>query len=163
MKKWSPDVALLLLRVAAGLIFLPHGWGKVFGNGGPAAFASSVAENYAIPAFLGYLAAYAEVFGALFLIAGLFTRIDAFLLACTTFVATFIIQLRDALYGVEAGASKFFAAMQAIELPLALFAMTFALVLTGGGRLSLDALLAKAWEKRSTQKKAAAEAAAVRV
>jgi putative oxidoreductase len=159
MKKWSPDVALLLLRLAAGLIFLPHGWGKVFGEGGPAAFASSIAENYAIPAFLGYLAAYAEFFGALFLIAGLLTRIDAFLLACTMFVATFIIQLREALYGVEAGTSKFFVAMQAIELPLALFAMTFALVLAGGGRLSLDALLANAWEKR----KAAAEIAAARV
>ncbi|HEX7154015.1 MAG TPA: DoxX family protein [Thermoanaerobaculia bacterium] len=159
MKKWSADVALLLLRVAAGLIFLPHGWPKVFGSGGAAAFAGSIAENYAIPAVLGHLAAYAEVFGALLLIAGLLTRLDAFLLACTMFVAAFVVQLRDALYGVEPGASKLFAALQGIELPLALFAMTFALVLTGGGRLSLDAVVAWLLDK----KKAAAEAAAVQV
>ena len=135
------DAATLLLRVIAGLIFLPHGWSKIFGEGGASAFAADIAANYHIPAFLGYLAAYAEFFGAVLLIAGLLTRLDAFLLAATMFVAAFIVQLPDALYEVPPGAIKLFVALKGIELPLALFAICLALMLTGGGRLSLDGVL----------------------
>jgi uncharacterized membrane protein YphA (DoxX/SURF4 family) len=62
---------------------------------GPAAFAADIAANYGIPAFLGYLAAYAEMFGAILLIVGLLTRLDALLLAATMFVAAFIVQLPE--------------------------------------------------------------------
>lgn len=140
MRNAAGDLALLILRITAGLIFLPHGWPKVAGDG-PAAFASDIAANYNIPAFLGYLAAYAEVVGAVLLIAGFLTRLDAFLLACTMFVAAFIVQLPDALFELQPGASKVFVALRGIEMPLALFAICFALVLTGGGRVSLDHLL----------------------
>ncbi|HEX6083469.1 MAG TPA: DoxX family protein, partial [Thermoanaerobaculia bacterium] len=84
------DVAALLLRVVAGLIFLPHGWSKVMGEGGASAFAADLAASYHIPAFLGHVAAWAELAGAILLIAGLFTRVDAFLLAATMFVAAFV-------------------------------------------------------------------------
>ena len=66
------DFASLLLRVAAGLIFLPHGYSKVFGSG-VAAFAADM-PSYGLPIFLGYVAAYAEFFGSIALIAGLLTR-----------------------------------------------------------------------------------------
>ncbi len=141
MSKYAPDIAALLLRLAAGLIFLPHGWAKVAGEGGPAAFAADMAANYHIPAFLGYVAAYSELVGGALLILGLLTRLDALLLAGTMFVAAFIVQLPDALYEVPPGAIKLFVAMKGIELPLAMFAICLSLVLTGGGRCSLDALL----------------------
>jgi putative oxidoreductase len=141
MRKWTTDVAALILRVAAGLIFLPHGWSKVAGEGGPAAFAADVAANYHIPSFLGYVAAYAELVGAALLIVGLLTRLDALLLAGTMFVAVFIVQLPDALYEVPPGSIKLFVALHGIELPLSLLAISLALVLVGGGRFSLDALL----------------------
>ncbi|HEX8616139.1 MAG TPA: DoxX family protein, partial [Thermoanaerobaculia bacterium] len=134
MSRVSADAAALILRIAAGAIFLPHGWSKIAGDGGAAAFASDVAANYSIPAVLGYVAAYAEVFGAILLILGLFTRIDALLLGGTMFVATFIVLLPDALYEVPAGAIKAFVALRAIETPLALFAICAGLLLTGGGR-----------------------------
>jgi putative oxidoreductase len=156
MRKISTDVALLLLRVAAGLIFIPHGWPKIAGEGGPAAFAADMA-GYGIPPFLGYVAAWAELAGAALLIVGLLTRIDAFLLACTMFVAVFIVLLPDILKEVAAGSNPFFAAMLGIELPLSLLAICAALVLTGPGRFSLDYLAAKLFHKQ----KAAAEAAAV--
>jgi putative oxidoreductase len=152
MKRWGVDAATLLLRVAAGLIFLPHGWSKVFGSGGVHAFAQDLPQ-YHLPVFLGYIAAYAEMFGALLLIAGLLTRLDAFLLACTMFVATFVVQLPDAFRDPDAMGHRFFASMRAIELPLALFAVTASIVLLGPGRFSLDRLLLG-------KKKAAAEAAA---
>ena len=146
------DIATLLLRVVAGLIFLPHGWSKVMGDGGSAAFAADIAANYGIPSILGHLAAWSELAGAILLIAGLFTRVDAFLLAVTMFVAAFVVQLPDALFEVPPNAIRPFAAIRGIETPLAMFAICAALLLTGGGRFSLDRALGK--------RKAAAEAAA---
>jgi putative oxidoreductase len=157
MNRIAPDAAALLLRVVAGLIFLPHGWAKVAGEGGSAAFAGGVSESYGIPVVFGHLAAYAELVGAVLLIAGLFTRVDALLLAATMFVATFVVQLPDALFEVPPDAIKAFAVLRGIELPLALFAICCALVLTGGGKYSIDAILRGVLGK----KRAAAEAAAL--
>ena len=154
MVRYTSDIAALVLRIAAGLIFLPHGWSKVGGDGGAAAFAADIATNYSIPSFLGYVAAYSELIGGMLLVIGLLTRLDAFLLAATMFVATFIVQLPDALYEVPPGAIKAFVALREIETPLALFAICLALLFTGGGKFSLDALIFR-------KRKAAAEAAAV--
>ncbi len=140
MRKLTIDVAALVLRAGIGLIFLPHGYAKVFGAGGPAAFAADM-PSYGLPAFLGYVAAYAEFFGAILLMAGFLARLDAFLLACTMGVAVFVVQLPDALNGAVPGGSKFLEAMKGIELPLSLLVGAVAVVLLGAGRLSIDALL----------------------
>jgi putative oxidoreductase len=155
----SRDIAALVLRLAAGAIFIPHGWSKLAGEGGSAAFAADMAGTYGIPAVLGHVAAYAELFGGALLIAGLFTRLDAILLGATMFVAAFVVQLPDALYEVPANAIKPFVAIRGIETPLAMLAICVSLVLTGGGRFSLDHVLRAILGK----KKAAAEAAAVHV
>src|SRR5437870_1490377 len=110
MKKWTIDTSALLLRLAAGLIFFPHGYGKVFGAGGAATFAQDM-PSYGVPAFLGYVAAYSELICAVLLIAGLLTRLDALLLGCTMFVATFVVQLPDALRDPQGGGNKLFAAL----------------------------------------------------
>ena len=115
----AADAAALVLRVVAALIFLPHGWSKVAGEGGSAAFAAGIAETYGIPVFLGHLAAYVEVVGAVLLLAGLLTRLDALLLAATMFVAAFIVQLPDALFEVPPNAIRAFAVLRGIETPLA--------------------------------------------
>jgi uncharacterized membrane protein YphA (DoxX/SURF4 family) len=60
------------------------------------------------------------------------------------FVAVFVVQLPDALRDPDAAGHRFAASMHAIELPLALLAMTTALMVLGPGRVSLDALL---WRK----------------
>jgi putative oxidoreductase len=162
MARVTRDIAALILRLAGGAIFLPHGWPKVAGEGCPGAFAADIAAGYGIPVILGYLAAYAEVIGALLLIAGLLTRLDALLLGATMFVAAFIVLLPDTLYEVPAGAIKVFVVVQGIELPLALLAICTAVLLTGPGRLSLDHVLGI--EERILRllpkRKAAAEAAA---
>ena len=140
MKPWRTDTALLVLRVATGLIFIPHGVTKIFGSGGVAKFASSL-PSYGIPTFLGYVAAYSELVGGILLIVGLLTRIDALFLAGTMFVAAFIVQLPDAVRDPDAGANKVFAAIRGMELPLSILAAMVALILMGGGRFSLDRLI----------------------
>lgn len=151
------DAAALLLRLVAGMIFLPHGWSKVAGDGGASAFAASMAAEYGMPLLLGHLAAWAEVVGAALLIAGLFTRVDALLLAATMFVAAFVVSLPDAMFEIPPGSIKLFVVLRGIELPLAMLAICVALALLGGGRFSLDHALRGLLPK----KKAAAEAAAV--
>jgi putative oxidoreductase len=141
MARVSSDIAALLLRLAAGAIFLPHGWSKVAGENGVGMFAADMATNYGIPAFLGYVAAWSELVGGVLLIVGLLTRLDALLLAGTMFVAAFIVQLPEALYEVPPDAIRTFVAMRAIELPLAMFAICVAILLIGPGRASLDHLL----------------------
>lgn len=154
------DIAALVLRIVVGLVFIPHGYTKVFGSGGAAAFAADM-PGFGIPTFLGYVAAYAEFFGAILLIAGLLTRLDALLLAGMMFVAAFVVQLRDALYALPPGASKFFEAMRAIELPLTLFAASVALVFLGGGKWSLDRALRLEERMRALLPKKAVAAQAV--
>ena len=152
----SRDIAALVLRLAAGLIFLPHGWSKIAGEGGSSVFAAEMAATYGIPTFLGHVAAYAELAGGALLIAGLFTRLDALLLGGTMFVAAFVVQLPDALFEVPPNAIKLFVILRGIETPLAMFAICVSLLLTGGGRFSLDHAMRALLDKR----KAAAEAAA---
>lgn len=161
MSKLAGDLGSLILRVAAGLIFLPHGWAKVAPGAGQ--FAASMAEGFGIPLVFGYAAAWAEFLGAILLIAGLLTRLDALLLAVTMFVAAFVVQLPDALLEVPPGASKLFGTLRGIETPLAMFAICLTLVLIGGGRISLDHLLGIDARTGAIfrKKKAAAEAAAV--
>lgn len=141
MTKAFADIAALVLRVTAGLIFLPHGWSKIATDGGPATFAGDMAATYGIPAVLGHLAAWSEVVGAVLLIAGFLTRLDALLLGGTMAVAAFVVQLPDALYGLPAGSIKFFEALRGIETPLAMLSICVALLLTGPGRISVDHLL----------------------
>lgn len=118
--------------------------------------------SYGVPAALGYAAAYSEFLGAILLTLGLLTRLDAFMLACTMGVATFIVQLPDALAEAQPGSIRLFAIMRGIELPFSLLCVTTAILLLGPGRFSLDHLLGV--ESRAAallgKKKAAAEAAA---
>lgn len=138
MRRWTLDVSALILRVTAGLIFVPHGWSKVFGEGGAAAFAADMAGNYGIPTLFGYVAAWAEVAGGVLLIAGLLTRVDALLLSATMGVAAFVVQLPDALFQAPPGAIRGFVAIRGIETPLAMLAICLALLFMGAGRVSLD-------------------------
>ncbi len=142
MNRWPNDAAALVLRLVCGLIFIPHGFSKVFGSGGVATFAQSL-PAYGIPAPLGYVAAYSELICGVLLIAGLLTRIDALLLGGTMFIAAFVIQLPDAVRDPDGGKNRIFAAIRGIELPLSVLGAMIALLLMGGGRFSIDALIVR--------------------
>jgi putative oxidoreductase len=120
---------LLLVRLVTGAAFVLHGWPKIqspFGWMGPDA---------PMPGVLLALAAAAEFFGGLALIAGVLTPVAAFGLAGTMFVAITQYHLPQGHAFVAAPGQPSF------ELAAAYLANVVMLLLVGPGTLSLDALL----------------------
>ncbi|HLL75991.1 MAG TPA: DoxX family protein [Pyrinomonadaceae bacterium] len=126
-----PTWATLPLRLALGAVFVAHGAQKVFGLwGGPgwAKFTSFPAPfGFMRPAWLWMgAAALSELVGGTLVLLGLFTRLGAFLLACT---------MLTAIVGVHGGT---FFMPTGFEFALALLGMALALLIEGGGRASFD-------------------------
>ena len=123
--------ALLLLRIAVGTAFVLHGAPKM-------AHASSWMNAMPMhpPAFLQEAAAVAEFFGGLLIFAGLATRVAAALIAFDMIVAIAAVHL-------PAHAPLVASHGESMELPVLYLFGAVALMFSGPGRLSLDALLAK--------------------
>jgi uncharacterized membrane protein YphA (DoxX/SURF4 family) len=120
-------LGLLVLRLVLGLIFFSHGYPKL---------AYSVAGmqgffvQHGLPGYFVYISGVLEVFGAILLVLGLFTRAAALLLA---------IEMGVAIWKVHSTGS--YLAVHNYEFPLAMLAGSFALATVGAGLLSLDHLL----------------------
>lgn len=116
---------MLILRLAAGAVFLYHGWPKLFSAdiSGMAAYFGSI--GIPAPAFMVRWVGFFEVFGGLGLILGFASRFWAAALAIDMIVAIL--------------AAKGLASWKAIELEAMLLASMFAVFLSGAGRWSLDA------------------------
>ena len=130
------SIASLALRVPAGIIFAAHGAQKLFGwfGGyglqGTAGWMESIGLTPGIP--LTLMAGGAEFFGGLALILGLLTRPAAFVLAITMLVAIFSVHFANGLFMSNNG----------YEFALSLLAGAVSLLISGGGRVSLDRLIA---------------------
>jgi putative oxidoreductase len=116
----------LLLRAAVGVVVLAHARHTVF-SGGMARHVDLVTRTLHLPWYVAYLSAYAELLGAGLLLLGLFTRWAGLTLAVILGVAVARVHWA---YGLR-GPGGF-------ELPLVLCAGALALVVLGGGWLSLD-------------------------
>ena len=120
------DVALLMLRVVAGVAFMLHGWGKIqnpFGWMGPDAWAPGVFQA---------LAALSEFGGGLALVLGLLTPLASLGIASTMAVAFYFHAImRGDPFVAEGGGSSY-------ELAVVYFCIAFLLIAMGPGRLSLD-------------------------
>ncbi|RFF27002.1 MULTISPECIES: DoxX family protein [unclassified Wenzhouxiangella] len=125
---WGP----LALRLAVGIIFVAHGAQKLFGwfggHGleGTAGWMASIGLEPGLP--MALLAGSAEFFGGLALIIGLLVRPAAVTLAFTMLVAIFAVHWSNGLFMADNG----------YEFALSLFAISLALVSSGGGKASLD-------------------------
>lgn len=123
------DTGLLVLRLGLGASFVAfHGWKKIYG--GPETWqgvgqAMGVFGITFAPVVWGFLAAFAEFFGAILLAVGLFFRPAAFLLAFTMLVAT----LKHALAG------------EGYSYPLEVGVVFLALMITGPGRLAVRQMI----------------------
>ena len=123
------DVALLLLRVIAGLAFMFHGWSKIqnpFGWMGPDSFA---------PGLIQGLAALSEIGGGLAWILGLLTPLASLGIAATMGVAFWFhaVMRGDPFVAAGGGASY--------ELAAIYFCIALLLLAVGPGRASVDRAL----------------------
>lgn len=125
-----------LVRLAAGLLLIPHGAQKLFGafgGYGLEATGQFFEAKLGLPASFALLAGLIEVVGGLFLALGLLTRPVAALIVGVMAVATF---------GVHWGAG-FFWTSGGYEYPLFWGLVALAFVLRGGGRYSVDAFIGR--------------------
>ena len=133
------DLGLFILRLAAGIIFLVHGWPKLNPNSpmkGPAGFGGFLKQmGVPLPIFFGWVVALLETLGAVLLILGLGTRILSVMFAIDMLVAILAVKMRVMKVG--------FSAQQATgwEFDFALLAISLALLFTGAGTIALDPLL----------------------
>jgi putative oxidoreductase len=120
------SIALNLLRIVAGLLFMQHGAMKLFG-----ALGGVDGEGGTVPVgSLFWVAGVLEVFGGAAVVLGLFTRVVAFVLSGEMAVAYFKAHLPRGFWPIENGGE-----------PAALFCFIFLfLAANGGGRFSLDGL-----------------------
>ncbi|SEG87409.1 DoxX family protein [Marinobacterium lutimaris] len=127
----------LVLRVPVGIILAAHGSQKLFGWFGGYGLEGTgqwMASIGLQPGFLmALLAGSAEFFGGIALLLGLLTRPAGLVTAFAMLVAIFSVHIGNGLFMSNNG----------YEFALALFAMTAALAVQGGGRFSVDSLLAK--------------------
>ena len=127
----SPDsvsTGLAVLRIAAGVVFLNHGYQKMFVFGFSGVTGAFTHMGVPVPGVMGPLIALLEVFGAVALIFGFLTRPLALAFVCDMLGAILLVQLKN-------GFSKY-------ELEFLLCAASVALIFTGAGRFSVDALIA---------------------
>jgi putative oxidoreductase len=120
-------LALLVLRLSLALIFVYHGWPKLFSN--PHYYAQMFAQlGFASPT--SYAIGALEVVGAVLLVVGFFTRSIALLLAAEMAVAMWKVDL-----------AKGYLAVNEYQFPLIVGAASLALATFGPGGISLDEIL----------------------
>jgi putative oxidoreductase len=134
------DGVLTLIRVVAGCVMLPHGMQKTFGWFGGAGFTATIhgfgQRGFAAPLVILVIAA--EFLGSIGLIIGFLSRIAAFGIAVDMAVAAITVTSKFGLFINWAGKQK----GEGMEYQLLMIAMTLAIVIAGGGALSVDRALA---------------------
>ena len=125
-------LAYPIIRFTAGVMMIPHGYGKVFGGieGTSKFFASAGLEPALILAwYVGLL----ELIGGAFVALGLLTRLMSAQLVGLLAVATFYIHLPSGFMWVKGG----------YEYPLFWMLVMIAITIKGGEKFSIDNNLAK--------------------
>ena len=137
----SGDTAGLVLRVLLGAVFIPHGAQKVFGWWGGPGYSGAIAMfgKMGIPVFFAFLDIVAESLGALALIAGFLTRLAAFGIFVVMVVAVAMIHFQNGFFMNWFGQKK----GEGFEYHILACAIAIALMIKGGGRWSVDAMIGR--------------------
>lgn len=123
------DLALLLLRIGVGLIFIVAGWGKITGIEGTQQFFGNI--GIPLADVMAWVVAIVELVGGLMVLTGYKIQIPALLLATVMLVAIITTKLgNDNLF-------------QSMRLDLLLLLVNLSLAILGSGKYSLDDKLNK--------------------
>jgi putative oxidoreductase len=129
-------------RVILGCVMFPHGAQKLFGWFGGFGFTNTMTyftETAGLPWIIAFLIIMGESLGSLGLIAGFFTRLSAFGLICIMVGAIITVHIPNGLFmnwfGKQAG--------EGFEYHLLVIGMSIPLLISGGGKYSVDGLINK--------------------
>lgn len=124
------DWGTLALRVPLGIVFMAHGYMKLFGGqfAGTAGFFAKV--GILAPEFFTGVVGVTEFFGGLLVLVGLFTRYASSFLAVVMIVAIIKVKAAKGLLG-------------GYELDLVLLGMCVALIIMGSHNLSVEKKIIK--------------------
>ncbi|MEP6780667.1 MAG: DoxX family protein [Gemmatimonadaceae bacterium] len=126
------NLALLILRVVAGMTLAAHGYQKVFGYGLSGVAGSFGTMGVPMANIVGPSVAILELVGGVAIVVGLLTRLFSIALAVDMLGAIFFVHMANGFF-----------APKGIELTLLLAAMFVTLLITGAGTLSVDSALDK--------------------
>lgn len=95
-KNWkSTDLALLLLRIALGVIFIAHGWDKIQNMQATIGFFATLGFN----SLFAYLVAYVEFLGGLAVLLGVAMRQATLALVVVMMFAIYLVKAYKGLLG----------------------------------------------------------------
>jgi putative oxidoreductase len=126
------DLGLAALRLAVATIFIKHGAQKLFVYGFAGVTGAFTHMGVPLPGVMGPFIGLLEFFGGIALALGFLTRLLALGFAFDMLGAILLVQLKKGFSG--------------FELEFLLLGTSVALLLTGGGRFSVDALFARRGE-----------------
>ncbi|MDX1660205.1 MAG: DoxX family protein [Gemmatimonadota bacterium] len=125
-----PGIGIAALRVVAGLIFIMHGYPKLFGGiEGAAGFFGSL--GIPLPTVAAWFIALLETVGGLALILGVFVTPFAALLALHMLAGILLVHIENGFYVVGPGQGG-------VEFNLLLIASMLVLIFAGPGAFSID-------------------------
>lgn len=127
------DAALLLLRLALGVVFIAHGWDKVFSAGVDETAQQWAAMDIPQPTLAVWVVSVVEMLGGALLVLGFLTPAAAGVLALDMVGAFYFVHLGQGLFVTDGGG----------EFVVVLFAACLVLVVFGAGRASLDKALSR--------------------
>ena len=129
-------------RVILGCVILPHGAQKLFGWFGGFGFTNTMTyftQTAGLPWIIAFLIIMGESLGSLGLIVGFFTRLSALGLICIMVGAIITVHIPNGFFmnwfGKQAG--------EGFEYHLLVIGMCIPLVISGGGKYSVDVLIHK--------------------
>jgi len=129
-------------RVILGCVMLPHGAQKLFGWFGGFGFTNTMTyftQTTGLPWIIAFLIVMGESLGSLGLILGFFTRLSALGLICIMVGAIITVHIPNGFFmnwfGKQAG--------EGFEYHLLVIGMSIPLLISGGGKYSVDALIHK--------------------
>ena len=132
-------IALVVLRLVLGIIFVAHGAQKLFGSfGGPgiSGFAGGLEQMGVKPARpMAILAGLGEFVGGILMVLGFLTPLAALALIAVMIVAIVTVHLKNGFFATNGG----------YEFNLALAGMALSLLIVGGGAYSIDSYLGIFW------------------
>lgn len=143
----SNNVTALIARLALGITLFPHGAQKLLGLFGGYGFSGTMGfltTQAGLPYIIALLVILIEFLGSLFLIFGLLTRVAAFGVIALFIGVVLTSHLQNGFFMNWTASQK----GEGIEYFILLFGLAIILLVTGGGKASIDSSLAAPALKR---------------